>query len=274
MSSTKQSATEEKPKFETNSKFQYTTPPSPNWVPGTGATSDDWKHHKKISLDPYANSRTPVSNYKLLTSAITPRPIGFVSTVSVDGTSRNLAPFSYFNLANHDPPLFTLGLSGGPGRLKDTCRNILETKECTISIISEWFIEAANYTCTDAPSDVDEWELAGLTPLPSMKVKPEHVAESAFSVECKLVTHHKWFSKLEPERQTGTLLILEGVNFHVREDMVVDPEGFTGLDPEKLKPVARMGGVLYTRSREGFELGRPDYKTDVQPVVDSAENTD
>ncbi|GMG19463.1 unnamed protein product [Ambrosiozyma monospora] len=268
MSPATESQEKEKPKFEANSNFVYTTSPSPNWILGTGATSDDWKKHKKISIDPYESSRIPVSNYKLLTSAITPRPIGFVSTVSTDGI-RNLSPFSYFNLANHDPPLFTLGLSGGQGRLKDTCRNILDTEECTINIISEWFIEAANFTCTDAPADVDEWKLAGLTPLQSVKVKPEHVAESAFSVECKLVTHHKWFSKVDPSRQTGTLLILEGVNFHVREDMV--DEDFTNVDPAKLKPVARMGGVLYTRSREGFELARPNYKTEVQPNATSTE---
>jgi flavin reductase (DIM6/NTAB) family NADH-FMN oxidoreductase RutF len=50
------------------------------------------------------------------------------------------------------------------------------------------FIEAANYTAIDTPSDVSEWTLSGLTPEPSVKVKPARVQEAALNMECELGT--------------------------------------------------------------------------------------
>lgn len=250
----------ERPKFDEANAWKYTQIPQVDWQPGSGANSDDWKNHKKLTIDPYGEGRSPVDNYKTLISAVVPRPIGFVSTVGKDGR-RNLAPFSYFTVVNHDPPIFTLGFSGGKGSPKDTCKNILETGELTINIISEWFVEAANFCSTNAPYGVDEWKLSGLTPLASDKVKPEHVAESAFSVEAKLLHLHEWKSKADPERATGVLCIVEGVNFHVREDVI--NADLNNLDIAKLKPVSRLGGITYGRTVDGYERLRPDFQKEV-----------
>lgn len=65
---------------------------------------------------------------------------------------------------------------------KDTYANIKATGEFTVSIISEWFVESANHTCGEYPPDVNEWRISGLTPLPSIKVKPPRVAESAINM--------------------------------------------------------------------------------------------
>lgn len=210
----------------------------------------------KIQVDPYGEGRSVVDNYRLLTSAVTPRPVGLVSTVGKDG-QKNLAPFSYFSLGHHDPPVFTLGFSAGKGQHKDTVRNLLETQECTINIISESFVDAANYTCIDAPYDKSEWELSGLTPAPSSKVAAEHVLESSFSVECKLIHTHEWTSKAVPGKASGTLVILEGVNFHIGQDVVND--ALNNVDIAKLKPVSRLGGITYGRTHEGYEIPRPNY---------------
>lgn len=202
-----------RPPFEEDVQYHLTKTVDPSWQPGTGANTSDWKQHKTVEIDPYGEGRAITDNYKLLISGIVPRPIGFISSISASG-KKNLAPFSYTNLANHDPPIFTVGFSGGTGKSKDTCNNILETKECVINIISDWFIEAANYTAINAPPEVSEWELSGLTPAACSVVKPERVAESAFAVECKLVASHDWESPvLGPDgekRKTGTLVILQG----------------------------------------------------------------
>ena len=79
----------------------------------------EWKSHKHVEIDPYEDDRPATSNYKLLISAIVPRPIGFVSTRSKDGSSTNLAPFSYTQVVNHDPPIFIVGYSGGFDKAKD-----------------------------------------------------------------------------------------------------------------------------------------------------------
>lgn len=254
---------QERPSFDTSKTWKYTKIPDVNWKVGTGANSDEWKTHEKISIDPYQEGRTPADNYKTLISAVVPRPIGFVSTIGKDG-KRNLAPFSYFALVNHDPPVFTLGFSGGKGSPKDTCKNILDTEELTINIISEWFVEAANFTSINSPLGIDEWKLSGLTPLASEKVQPPHVAESAFSIEAKLIHSHEWKSRADPTKATGTLCIVEGVNFHVRKDVI--NEDLNNLDIEKLKPVARLGGITYSRVLDGYEKTRPDFQKEVEEV--------
>lgn len=246
----------ERQPFAEENVWKYTQIPDIDWKVGSGANSDEWKKHKKLEIDPYGEGRSPVDNYKTLISAVVPRPIGFVSSVGADGT-RNLAPFSYFTVVNHDPPIFTLGFSGGKGNPKDTCKNILETGELTINIISEWFVEAANFCSTNAPLNVDEWVLSGLTPVASTKVKPAHVAESAFSVEAKLLHSHEWKSKSDANRATGVLCIVEGVNFHVREDVI--NADLNNLDIAKLKPVSRLGGITYGRTVDGYEKLRPDF---------------
>lgn len=243
--------------FAEEKRWNYTQTAKPDWKIGEGVNDNSRENVKKLEIDPYGEQRIAVDNYKLLISAVVPRPIGFISTIGKDGT-KNLAPFSYFTVVNHDPPIFTVGFSGGKGNPKDTCKNLLETEECTINIISEWFIEAANYCCTNCPYDIDEWQLSGLTEVPSRKFKPSHVKESAFSVEAKLIHSHEWHSKTDPNRATGTLCILEGINFHVGED-VINPE-LNNIDIGKLRPVTRLGGITYGRVIEGFEIPRPEYK--------------
>jgi len=254
-----------RPPFDINKEFHYTKTVSPSWKVGSGANSTaasiDVPHRE---IDPYGEGRLPGDNYKLLISGIVPRPIGFISTLNTATSppTANLAPFSYTNMVNHDPPIFCVGFSGGRGNPKDTCRNVLETGECVINIISEWFIEAANFTAVNAPSGISEWELAGLTPAPSRLVKPSRVKESAFSIEAKLVAHHEWTSP-STGRASGVTCLFQGVNFWVRED-VVNEQG-NMIDPVKLKPVSRLGGISYARTTEGFESLRPDWEKEAAP---------
>ncbi|EGZ71770.1 hypothetical protein NEUTE2DRAFT_110702, partial [Neurospora tetrasperma FGSC 2509] len=103
-----------RPAFDPSPKFTYFQTPQPDWAYGTGANSlaasaETKKNEQHIIVDPYTEGRPPAFNYKLLISAIVPRPIALVSTRSADGTTENLAPFSYFQVISHDPPLFTLG---------------------------------------------------------------------------------------------------------------------------------------------------------------------
>lgn len=251
-----------RPPFDIMRDFHYTQTPCPSWGVGSGANHTaplvgaDVPHRE---IDPYGEGRAPGDNYKLLVSGIIPRPIGFLSTLDTTTTppTANLAPFSYTNVVNHDPPIFCVGFSGGRGNPKDTCRNVLETGECVINIISEWFIEAANYTSTNAPPSISEWEVSGLTPVPSRFVKPARVKESAFSIEAKLVAHHEWTSPTSG-KATGVTCLFQGINFWVRED-VVNEQGSI-IDPVKLKAVSRLGGIGYGRTTEGFELPRPDWE--------------
>ncbi|KAL6706079.1 hypothetical protein ACN47E_006181 [Coniothyrium glycines] len=246
-----------RPPFDASTTFHYTQTPKPDWTAGSGPNTTSKKNHRQI--DPYAEGRPVVHNYKLLISAIVPRPIGFTSTISADGKSTNLAPFSYFNMVNHDPPIFVLGFAGGMDRAKDTLKNLLETKEATINIITEEYIEAANYTSINAPDNVSEWSLSGLHAEKCTYVKPDRVKEAVFSIEGKLVSTTEWTSKnaATPDKKTGVTAFIEGVNFWVRED-ATDEQGVL-IDPAVLKPVSRLGGITYGRTTQAYELPRPDF---------------
>lgn len=174
-----------------------------------------------------------------------------------EGSSTNLAPFSYTQVINHDPPLFTIGFAGGFSNAKDTLRNLDSTKECTINIISEHYIEAANATSINAPYGTSEWSLSGLTPAPSTNVKPQRVKEAVFSIEGKLFSTQEFESRATPGKKTGVLAIVEGVRFWVREDAINDERNI--IDPGVLRPMSRLGGIMYGRTMEGVEIPRPDF---------------
>ncbi|PIA99261.1 hypotheticalsprotein [Cercospora beticola] len=248
-----------RPDFDTQTQWHYTKTKNPSWKPGQGANDNGASLKKKhISIDPYAEGRPATFNYKLLISAIIPRPVGFISTRSKDGTSTNLAPFSYTQMVNHDPPVFIIGYAGGLDRAKDSLRNLLETEECTINIISEHYLEAANATSVNAPYGVSEWALTGLTPGETEVVKPSRVKEAVFSVEAKLMNTQEFESRATPGKKTGVLAVVEGVRFWAREDAINEERNL--IDPNVLRPIARLGGITYARVLEGIELPRPDWE--------------
>ncbi|KAI0180208.1 hypothetical protein GGR52DRAFT_568958 [Hypoxylon sp. FL1284] len=254
-----------RPAWDAQAAFRYTQTASPSWAFGDGANGTreagaaDRKH---VCIDPYAPGRPAAFNYKLLISGIVPRPIGFVSSRSADGAKRNLAPFSYFNMVNHDPPLFVLGFAGSAAAPKDTLRNVLETRECVVSVVSEAFVEAANATSVDAPYGASEWDVSGLTPADDcVDVRAPRVREAVFSVECRLDSHREYESRATPGKTTGCLVVLEGTRFWVREDALDEDRCLVA--PEVLRPVSRLGGITYGRLTEAIEIPRPSFEKDL-----------
>lgn len=179
------------------------------------------------------------------------------------GKSTNLSPFSYTQVINHDPPLFIIGFAGplSPNP-KDTLKNLSTQHECTINIISEHYLEAANATAINAPYGVSEWSLSGLHPAPSTDVKPARVQEAVFAVEAKLVSTQEFESRATPGKKSGTLAIVEGVKFWVRRE-AVNEEGNL-VDMAVLKPMSRLGGISYGRTVEAVELPRLEWSEHVQ----------
>ena len=101
--------------------------------------------------------------YKLLTAAVTPRPIGWISSINTKG-ERNLAPFSFFNIVGYDPPHVIFSPISPNGRKKDTLNNVLETGEFVVNMVTENLAEQMNKTSALLPPEADEFEFAGLTP--------------------------------------------------------------------------------------------------------------
>ncbi|KAF2104056.1 hypothetical protein NA57DRAFT_50904 [Rhizodiscina lignyota] len=244
--------------YDSSKTYKYSKSPNPQWQPGDGASNDEWKQHKMVSINPQDPSRTVTQNYKFIISSVVPRPIAFVSTVSKDGLCQNIAPFSYFNAVSPDPPIYTVSIVGD--ETKDTLRNCIETGELCISIISDWYLEAANFCAVNTPPQQSEWPLAGLHPRQSTLVKPPHPAEAAFSMECKVHSTVPIYSKNRQNAdgspvRTATLVLCEAVLYHVREDAI--DEKTETLKIEVLRPMWRGGGITYGSLFDGFEALRP-----------------
>lgn len=188
--------------------------------------------------------------YKILLGTVVPRPIAWVTTVSLDG-ARNAAPFSFFNAMGKDPPVLAIGIQpDGDGSMKDTARNILDTKEFVVNLVPQSAIGSMNLTSIDAPPGIDELELAELQTVASLKVKPPRIALSPVAFECRLHTP----VQLGPHQ---LIVIGEIVQAFVADDALADPARLY-VDTPGLDLVGRMHGRdWYARTGDMYQLARP-----------------
>ena len=198
-------------------------------------------------IDP--KSTEPFNIYKLMVGAILPRPIAFVSTTSPEGIF-NLAPFSFFTVVSANPPAICFTpMINLDGRRKDSIHNVERLGEFVVNVVSEDIVRQMNETSADFPPEIDEFEVSGLTAIPSDLVAVPRVKESHVSMECKL----RQIVELSSLPLGGSLVIGEVVRFHVDDAYFDDFR----IDPDLLRAVGRMAGSTYTRTTDRFELVRP-----------------
>ncbi len=191
----------------------------------------------------------PQEGYKLLVSTVTPRPIAWITSLNAAG-QLNAAPFSFFNAFSGDPPVVGIGIgSHEPGRAKDTRRNIRETKEFVVNLVSEDMAEAMNVTAIEFEPAVNEIVEAELETIPSVHVKPPRIAASPVSMECALMQ----IVELGPD---NALVLGRVLAMHVRDDLVIDPAKHY-IDTPGLKLIGRMHGTgWYARTSDLFRMDR------------------
>jgi flavin reductase (DIM6/NTAB) family NADH-FMN oxidoreductase RutF len=191
------------------------------------------------------------SVYKILIGSVVPRPIGWISSIDSDGCP-NLAPFSFFNVVCANPPhvLFCPMIRGTDQKPKDTLRNVRATGEFVVNIVTEALAEAMNLTSTELPAEINEFELSGLTPQPSVAVNPPRVAESPLHFECKVAT----ILDIGDEPGSGSVVIGRVIHIHVHQDLLI---GEDKIDLEKLRPIGRLAGSGYCRVTDLFQMARP-----------------
>jgi len=193
-------------------------------------------------LDPSAVS--PGDFYRFMISVVVPRPIAFVSTVSLDGRF-NVAPFSYFNAITNRPPLLGISINRREGVPKDTLRNIEQTEEFVVNSVDEALGAQMVLSSGDWPEDVDEFALTALTPVPSDLIKPPRVGESPVSMECRL---HRLI-----ELGSTSFVVGEILRAHVEDRVLTDGR----VDIAKLRPLGRLGGDGYSVVRDVIQMPRP-----------------
>ena len=193
---------------------------------------------------------SPDEVYRWLVGIVTPRPIGWVTTLDAEGRV-NLAPFSFFNVFGADPPVVVFSpVNRRDGSRKDTLLNVEVTGEFVLNAAVESLAEAVNVSSVELPRGQSEADLAGLSLLPSARVKPPRVAESPTHLECRL----RQIVRVGDGPMAANLIIGEVVAIHV-DDSVIGSDG--RVDPSKLKTIARLGGDWYCRTSDLFTLKRP-----------------
>ena len=194
-------------------------------------------------------SRSNLDIYKILIGTILPRPIAWVSTVDASGNV-NLAPFSFFTVASVNPPILCFSpLLQEDSTEKDTLVNIKQTSEFVVNIVSYCLAQAMNRTSGPYPSEVNEFDIAGITAKQSTVVKPPCVAESLVNFECKL----QQIITFGSEPRAGNLILGRVCNIHLHPDIIRNGE----VDFKSLDAIGRLGGNMYTTIRDCFEMERP-----------------
>lgn len=198
---------------------------------------------------------TTDERYRLLTGAIVPRPIAFVSTVSPQGAT-NLAPYSFFSGAGADPMALVFCPTTRPdGSDKDTLRNLLPREEggvgeFVVNVSSLALARPINAAAANLPADESEFALTGLTPAPCSVVQAPRVLEAPISFECRTVS----VVRLAPGvPASGVVVVGEVVHVWVRDELVDD--GFR-VDIEALAPLARLAGGWFAGVQDPFSLPR------------------
>jgi flavin reductase (DIM6/NTAB) family NADH-FMN oxidoreductase RutF len=198
-----------------------------------------------MKIDPTQHSIE--DNYKLLTNLVVPRPIAWVTSQGKSGVV-NLAPFSFFNAIGANPLylIISVGLNDS-GEPKDTAKNILDTGEFVVNLVTEELFNAMNISAADFPPDESELEAAKLHPSPSVRIKVPRIAEAQVSLECRLFSSQALGA--------NTLIIGEVVMFHVADNLIDQH-----LHINNFAPIGRLGSPsVYCRTTDRFDVARITY---------------
>jgi flavin reductase (DIM6/NTAB) family NADH-FMN oxidoreductase RutF len=196
---------------------------------------------------------TTLEKQNWLLSSIAPRPIALASTIRRDGKV-NLSPFSFFNVFSSEPPVLIFSPSR---RIRDASRkhtlmNIEQIAEVAISVVDFSMLNQVNTASAEYPEGVNEFEMAGLSPVSSTRIRPPFVRESKVSIECKVIE----IKPMGISAGAGNLIICEVLVIHVEESILDENQK---ICPIKLHQVGRLGGDWYCHIEEGalFKLPKP-----------------
>ncbi|MER7686023.1 flavin reductase family protein [Streptomyces sp. NPDC097610] len=182
--------------------------------------------------------------YRFLTSVVIPRPIAWISTVTPDGSTENLAPHSFFSIASTDPPVVQFTSTGR----KDSLRNVEDTGEFVVNFSSEPLLHLINATATDFPRSVSEFDFAGIDREPSLRVRPPRVAASPVVLECR--------SHTTLRMGNSTLVFGRVLLAAVHADHIVEGRP----DSAHLLPLTKLGGDEWGTLGQVLHLSRIPYE--------------
>ena len=185
-----------------------------------------------------------------LKAIVSPRPIGWISSRGNDG-SVNLAPYSYFNAIAEQPPMVMFSSAPGGYKAKDSLRNVLETREFVVNIVSAALGDAMNISSGSFPYGTNEFTKAGLAMADGETVSVPRVKAAPAALEC-----HLWQAIELPAPKDGaasTIVLGTVTGIHIADDVIVDGK----VDVTIYQPLARLGYMDYAQITKLFEMQRP-----------------
>ena len=193
-------------------------------------------------------------SFSPIKAIVSPRPIGWISSCGKDG-SINLAPYSYFNAISELPPMVMFSSApSGNAQHKDSLRNVIETEEFVVNVVSAALGDAMNITSADLAYGQNEFAVAGLEMADCNTVKTPRVAAAPAALECKL-----WKVLELPKPETGGaggMLIGTITGIHIADETVKDGK----IDVTSYQPLARLGYMDYAQISDVFAMPRPAVK--------------
>ncbi|MEO8153239.1 MAG: flavin reductase family protein [Rhizobacter sp.] len=182
-----------------------------------------------------------VAAYRLMIGCVTPRPVAWITTVNAEGRV-NAAPFSSYNYVATSPPMVAVNIAMRAGGIKDTARNIRETGEFVVNVVTEATLDLMHRSGEDFAPEVSEAQVLGIPLVASRRVRPPRIASTPIQMECRLD------QAVVLGRGINTLFIGEVIAFHL------SPEIYDGhrVDSVKMRPIARLGGPYYAGLGEIF----------------------
>lgn len=196
-------------------------------------------------------------------SCTVPRCIGWISTKNEDG-SDNIAPYSQFTNLTFDPPLVIFSANQNVFKdRKNTIKNIERTGEFVYNMVPYELRDQMNLTSSiEIPSNMDKFEYAGLTKVPSNLINVMRVGESPIQYECKYIQT----IRLQANSSIATVDVIVGevIGIHIADEVITDGK----VDIPKIKPLARLGYFDYTVVEKSFEIPAPRVSPEKQAFVD------
>jgi flavin reductase (DIM6/NTAB) family NADH-FMN oxidoreductase RutF len=191
----------------------------------------------------FSTSLTPKAANALLVSTIVPRPIAFVTTLTIDHQV-NAAPYSFFNALTGNPPLIIIALGQKRKQKKNTASNILRDKEFAVNLLDQKLLEAMEQSTGVHGADDNTTDHANIHFIPGEKIKVPSVTEAPIVLECVLYQH------FEVGNEPTDIIIGEVVMFNIKDELLTN--GI--LDAEKFHPIASVGENSYNRIENLFRL--------------------
>jgi flavin reductase (DIM6/NTAB) family NADH-FMN oxidoreductase RutF len=181
-----------------------------------------------------ADTLTAEAAYKLLTGSIVPRPIAWVTTLSIDDRV-NAAPFSAFTFVSNKPPMLGISIGRRAGVLKDTARNIMQRREFVVNIADRELLEPLHLSAQEFPEDLSEIAELSIEVAAAVSIATPRIAAAPVAMECRLA------NVLEFGDFKTNFFVGEVITIHVRDGLAENGK----IDTRRLNPICRLGGPNY-----------------------------